>query len=114
MEGVLNKSGKIQQWISCGLRCRGNLTPVSNVCAAALTSLFWALNGLYELPEVHFEFPFNLIGKSTLAFLIGQSWRVLKSWYTGGGLEQGFWRCFVDGLNQSLVSSVAQARFLGV
>ena len=43
--GVLNKSGKIQQWIFCGLRCRGNLTPVSNVCAAALTSLFWAHNG---------------------------------------------------------------------
>ena len=112
--GVLNKSGKIQQWIFCGLRCRGNLTPVSNVCAAALTSLFWALNGLYELPEVHFEFPFNLIGKSTLAFLIGQSWRVLKSWYTGGSLERGFRCCSVDGLNQSLVSSVAQARFLGV
>ena len=43
--------------------------------------LFWAPN---ELPEVHFEFPFNLIGKSTMAFLTaGQSWRVLKFWYTG-------------------------------
>ena len=49
--GVFNKSGKILQWISC---CRGNVIPVSNVCEAALTSLFWALNGLYELPEVHF------------------------------------------------------------
>ena len=31
-------------------------------------------------------------------FLIGQSWRVLKSWYTGGGPEGRFRRCFVDGL----------------
>ena len=66
--GVFNKSGKIQQWISCSLRCRGNLTPVSNVCEAAPISLFWAPNGLNELPEVHFQFPFNLIGKSTMAF----------------------------------------------
>ena len=44
-----------------------------------------------------------------MAFLLGQSWRVLKSWYTGGGPEQGFRCCFADGLNQSLVSSVAQA-----
>ena len=42
-------------------------------------------------------------------FLTGQSWGVLKSRYTGGSLEQGFWRCFADGLNQSLVLSVAQA-----
>ena len=37
-----------------------------------------------------------------MAFLTGQSCRVLKSWYTGEGQEQGFWRCFADGLNQSL------------
>ena len=55
-----------------------------------------------------FEFLFILIGKSTMAFLTGQSWRVLKSWCTGGSLEQGFWRCFADGRNQSLVSSVAR------
>ena len=34
-----------------------------------------------ELLGMGFEFPFNLIGKSTLAFLKGESWRVLKSWY---------------------------------
>ena len=56
-----------------------------------------------------FESPFNLIGKLTIAFLTGQSWRVLKSWYADGDLEQGFRRCFADGLNQSLVSSAAQA-----
>ena len=56
-----------------------------------------------------FEFSFILIGKSTMAFLTGQSRRILKSWYTGEGPEQGFWRFFADGLNQSLVSSVAQA-----
>ena len=44
-----------------------------------------------------------------MAFLTGQSLRVLKSWYTGGGPEQGFRRCFADVLNQSLVRSAAQA-----
>ena len=53
-----------------------------------------------------FEFPFNLIGKLTMAFLTGQSRHVLKSWYTGGGVEQGFQHCFADGLNKSLISSV--------
>ena len=33
-----------------------------------------------------------------------------KSWYTGGGSEQGFLRCFTDGLKQSQVLSVAQTR----
>ena len=45
----------------------------------------------------------------TMAFLTGQSWRVLKSWYTGGDPEQGFRRCFTDGLNQRLILSSAQA-----
>ena len=44
-----------------------------------------------------------LIGKLTMAFLTSQSWHILKSWYTVGGSEQGFWCCFADGLNQSLV-----------
>ena len=44
-----------------------------------------------------------------MAFLTGQSWRALKSWYSVGGPEQGFRRCFADGLNQSLVLSAAQA-----
>ena len=65
-------------------------------------SLFCVLNRLYYMPEMRFEFPFNLIGKLTMAFLTVQSWRVLKSWYTGTDLEQGFRRCFVDGLNQRL------------
>ena len=52
-------------------------------------------NGLDELLELRLEFLFNLIG---------QSWRVLKSWYTDGGLEQGFRRCFADGLHQKLSS----------
>ena len=47
---------------------RRNLTPVSNVFEAAPISLFWAPGGLNKLPEVCFEFPFNLIGKSTMTF----------------------------------------------
>ena len=81
---------------------------LSNVCEAAPIFLFCAPNGLNKLRDVRFEFSFVLIGKSTVAFLTGQSWCVLKSWYTDGGPEQGVWRCFADGLHQSLVSSVAQ------
>ena len=61
---------------------------------------------------MRFEFPLNLIGKSTMAFSTGQSWRVCKSWYTAGSPEEGFRRSLADGLNQSVVSSVAQARSL--
>ena len=88
------------------LRCRRNLTPVSNVCEAAPISMFWAPNGLNELPEVRVEFPFILIGKSAMASITGQSWHVLKSGYTGGDPEQG---CFADGLiTRVLVSAAAQ------
>ena len=58
---------------------------------------------------MRFKFSFILIGKFTMAFLTGQSWRVLKSWYSGGGTEQGFRCYFANGLYQNLVSSVAQA-----
>ena len=62
----------------------------------------WAPNELNDLPEAPFEeFPFILIGKWTMTFLTGQSWHVLKSWYTGEGLERGFRRCFAEGLSQS-------------
>ena len=90
---------------------RLNLTWVSNACEAAPRSLFWASNGLNELPGVCCKFPFILIGQSIMAFLTVQSWRVLKSWYTGGGPEQGFRRCFADGPNQSFVSSGVQAKW---
>ena len=56
-----------------------------------------------------FEFPFILIGKLTTAFSTDQSWRVLKSWYTGRDQEQGFQRCFAMGFNQNLASFVALA-----
>ena len=91
------------------LRADDNLTLISTVCEAAQRSLFWTPNGLNELPEVRFEFPFNLIGdhykQNKGLFLTGQSWRVLKSGYTAGSPEQGFRRCFADGVNQSLISS---------
>ena len=38
-------------------------------------------------------------------FLTGQSWRALKSGYTARSPEQGFRRCFADGVNQFLISS---------
>ena len=41
----------------------------NNVREAASRTLFWTSNGLNELPEVRFEFPFILIDQSTMAFL---------------------------------------------
>ena len=61
-----------------------------------------------------FRVSFMLIGKLTMAFLTSQSWWVLKSWYTVGGPEQGFWCCFTDGLNQSLVVCCAGYYFSNV
>ena len=102
-------SERVKYYSMFSLRRRRNQTPVSNVFKVAPISLFWAANGLNNLPEMRFRFPFNLIGKWTMAFLTVQSWRVLKSWYTGGGPEQGFRRWFADVTNRCLVSSVAQA-----
>ena len=54
-------------------------------------------SGLWAPAEVRFEFLFILIGlQINNGFFIGQSGRVLKFWYTGGGPEQRFWRLFAD------------------
>ena len=46
-----------------------------------------------------FEFPSKLTSKLAFFFSVtSQSWRVLKSWYLGGGPQ--FRRCFADRLNQ--------------
>ena len=55
------------------------LTSFCYFCEAVPRPLFWALNGLYKLPKVRFESLFNLIGKSTITFLTGQSWRVVSN-----------------------------------
>ena len=52
---------------------------------------------------MRFEFPFNLVGEFTMAFLTDQSRRVLKSWYAAAGQGQGFRRCFADGVNQMFI-----------
>ena len=92
------------------MRHRRYLTPFSNVCEAAPISLFWALNGLNELPEVRFKFPFNLIGKLIMAFLTGQSWRVVKSWYTSGAQTKDFGAVSQKDLTRSLDPSLVQTR----
>ena len=50
----------------CSLYRRDNLILVNNICEAALISLFWAPNGLNELSETRFEFPFILTGQRTM------------------------------------------------
>ena len=65
-----------------------------------------------ELLEMYFQFPFILIGKSTMAFLTGQSWRILKSWYTGGGKGGCRTRILALFCKQSLVSFMSQAMYI--
>ena len=48
------------------------------------------------------NFPLSWLANPQWPFLLGQSRCVLKSWYPGGGWEQGFWCCFADGLNKKL------------
>ena len=71
-----------------------NFTLVINVCEATPISLFWAPKGPNKLPEVRFEFPFMLMGLLTMTYLKGLSYRIVKSWYTDGCLEQRFRGCF--------------------
>ena len=64
--------------------------PVSNICKASTNIFVLAPLRTQQITRSHFKFIFNLIRKSTMAILLGQSWLVLKSWYLGGGPEQGF------------------------
>lgn len=63
----LEDQGPAQKDVADLMHQRRNLTLVSIVCEEIPRSLFWARNTLNELPEERFEFPFTLIGKSTMA-----------------------------------------------
>ena len=73
---------------------------LGNICKAAPIFLFWVPNYWKWFSK----FPSSLITKLTMAFLTGQSWHILKSWYTGRDPEQGFQHCLTEGLNQKLRS----------
>ena len=61
---------------------------------------------------MRFKFLFNLIHLANQQglFLTGQPWCVLRSWYTGGYPNQGFWWCFAhEWIMRCFIPSVAQA-----
>ena len=93
------KSGEKAFSHLCTLRRRRNVTPISNIWKAAPIHLFRVGPQRTQRITVN-EFPSHVIGKSTTAFLSGQSWRVLKFWYTGGETKQGLRRRFADELYQ--------------
>ena len=95
---------------------RRYLIPVSKVCEAARISLFWLPSGLNELPEMRVEFPFNLVGKFTIAFFKqANHGAYLNSGTHRWGPRTRSLRCFADGLYQNgLDSSVTQAVWLPV
>ena len=59
-----------------------------------------------------FKFPFNLMGKSTMAFQTRQSWHVLKSGYTGGAQNNDFSPVLQVDVSRGLVSAVAEPNFI--
>ena len=73
------------QQTAVSLHRRRNLTSVSNVCEAAPMSLSWAPKGLNELPLQWA----NHDAYSNPGTQVGSQ-------------EQGFRRCFADGVNQSI------------
>ena len=62
-----------------------NFNLVSNICEVVPISLFWALNGLDELPEIRFVFPFNLTDKLTIYGIFNRPIMAHTFWYTAGG-----------------------------
>ena len=72
-------------------------------------SLFWVPNGLNELLQVRFKFPFILTGKFTIAFFNGpimaRTQIPIHRWRPRTRSRH----CFADRPYQNLVSSVAQA-----
>lgn len=62
--------------VQFSLHCRHCLTLVNNICKVAWISFFLAPNRLNE-------FPFNVISKLIMAFLTGQSQRVVDGWGRG-------------------------------
>ena len=78
--GLVHASQSLPEWQAVKLTFFAPcLTLVSNVCEAVPKSLFWFPSGLNELPEMRFEFSFNLIDKLPMGFLTGQSRQILKS-----------------------------------
>ena len=76
---------------------------LSNICEAALRPqrTQWITRSAFRI-SFHPDWQINN------GFFNSQSWRVLKSWYTGGSPEKEYLHCFADGLNLRLVSSAAQ------
>ena len=94
------------------LRRRRNLTSVSKVCKAAPISLLWAPN-TQRITGYAFWISFQSDWQihNGPFWQANITWHVLKSCYTGGGLARTvFLFSLADGLSQSLVSNVAQAK----
>ena len=89
------------------------LTLVSNVFKEVLISLFWPPTDSRNYQKCILNFPSTWFANRhwLKIILTGQSWHILKSWYTGRDPEHGCWCCFADGptVSKSLVPSVAQA-----
>ena len=112
-------------FLQVSLPRRGNLTSVIYLLPAFLCAHIFIERETsgYEAERTQwntgsaFRISFHLYWPIDNGFTTSQSWRVPKSWYTGEegwrgggeGAEKGFRRRFAEGVNQSLVSSVAQA-----
>ena len=82
---------------------KSNPNPANN--KAALISLFWASNGQRITGDLACRCFLQPDWQINNGIVTGQQWRLLKSWYTGGGPEQGLGTVSQSDLTRSLVST---------
>ena len=98
---------------SQGCRVVETWSNLSNVCEAAVMSIFWAPTDSTHYSKCVLNFPLTWLANWRWRFEQGKQKMVhtcLLHWCTGEGSEPGFWHHFADGLvTWSLVPSVAQS-----
>ena len=105
--GKLNVLGILRLFnfhVASSLHRRRILTSASNVCEEVLMSLFWAPR-TQQITGRAFRISFHLVRQIDIG--MARSQILVHRW----GPEQGFRRCFAEGLDQQLVSSAVQAMF---
>ena len=94
---------------------RRNLTWVGNVCKAAPISLFWSPKGFNKLITGNaFRISFHPDWQNDDGFSNTPIMASTQVWEHRWDPEKWFQHCFADGLDQSLVFSVAQAMWTTV
>ena len=112
-QGSLKKSGltQLSNFICWGLGslCRKHNSTWDNSIGKAVLRIFLGPQQTRQITKSAFQISLRADWQIDNGFFNAAiTWHIHL--YSGCCLEQGFQRCFADGLNQSLVSPVAQVR----